>query len=100
MLTVEDAFVELFGGWPGEVPVRVLVSRLAPGPALVNAAGPDDLLVVGRSRGGFRRRLVSASTSKYCVTFSRCPVIVVPAAPAPERSYSHRQLRRRAKNGR
>jgi nucleotide-binding universal stress UspA family protein len=100
MLTVEDAFVELFGGWPGEVPVRVLVSRLAPGPALVNAAGLDDLLVVGRSRGGFRRRLVSASISKYCVTFARCPVIVVPAPPAPERSYSHRQLRRRAKNGR
>jgi nucleotide-binding universal stress UspA family protein len=100
MLTVDDAFMELFGGWPPEAPVHVLVSALAPGPALVNTAGPDDLLVVGRSRGGFVRRLVSGSISKYCVTFARCPVIVVPAPPAPQRSYSPRHLRRQARNGR
>ena len=100
LLTVEDAFIELFGGWPTEAPVRVLVSALAPGPALVDAAGPDDLLVVGRSRGGFMRRLISGSISKYCVTFARCPVIVVPVPPAPQRSYSSRHLRRRARNGR
>jgi nucleotide-binding universal stress UspA family protein len=99
MLTVEDAFIELFGGW-SEAAVHVLVSAQAPGPALVNTAGPDDLLVVGRSRGGFMRRLISGSISKYCVTFARCPVIVVPVPPAPQRSYSPRQLRRRAENGR
>jgi nucleotide-binding universal stress UspA family protein len=100
MLTVEDAFIEVFGGWPTEGPVRVLVSALAPGPALLNAAGPDDLLVVGRSRGGFIRRLTSESISKYCVTLARCPVLVVPAPPVPQRSYSARHLRRRAENGR
>jgi nucleotide-binding universal stress UspA family protein len=100
LLTVEDAFIELFGGWPTEAPARVLVSALAPGPALVNTAGPDDLLVVGRSRSGFMRRLISGSISKYCVTFARCPVIVVPVPPAPQRSYSSRHLRRRARNGR
>jgi nucleotide-binding universal stress UspA family protein len=100
MLTVEDAFIELFGGWPTEAPVRVLVSALAPGPALLNAAGPDDLLVVGRSRGGFMRRLTSASISKCCVTLARCPVLVVPAPSVPQRSYSSRHLRRRARNGR
>jgi len=100
MLTVEDAFIELFGGWPTEAPVQVLVSALAPGPALVNTAGPDDLLVVGRSRGGLMRRLISGPISKYCVAFARCPVLVVPAPLAPQRSYSARQLRRRARNGR
>jgi nucleotide-binding universal stress UspA family protein len=100
MLTVEDAFIELFGGWPTDAPVRVLVSALAPGPALVSIAGPDDLLVVGRSRGGFMRRLISESISKYCVTFARCPVVVVPAPLAPLRSYSARQLHRQARDGR
>jgi nucleotide-binding universal stress UspA family protein len=100
MLTVEDAFTELFGGWPPAPLVHVLVSALAPGPALVNTAGPDDLLVVGRSRGGFMRRLISGSISKYCVSFARCPVIVVPAPPAPQRSYTARQLRRRAEKSR
>jgi len=100
VLTVEDAFIELFGGWPTEAPVRVLVSALAPGPALVHAAGPDDLLVVGRSRGGFLRRLTSESISKYCVTLARCPVLVVPAPSVPQRSYSSRHLRRQARNGR
>jgi nucleotide-binding universal stress UspA family protein len=100
MLTVEDSFIELFGGWPPAAPVHVLVSALAPGPALVNAAGSDDLLVVGRSRGGFMRRLILGSISKYCVTLARCPVIVVPAPPTPQRSYSARRLRRQASNGR
>jgi nucleotide-binding universal stress UspA family protein len=99
MLTVEDAFIELFGGWPTEAPVRVLVSALAPGPALLNAAGPGDLLVVGRSRAGFMRRLTSESITKYCVTLARCPVLVVPAPSVPQRSYSSRHLRRRARNG-
>jgi nucleotide-binding universal stress UspA family protein len=100
ILTVEDAFIELFGGWPTEAPVRVLVSARAPGPALVDAAGPDDLLVVGRSRGGFIRRLASESISKYCVSLAPCPVLVVPAPSVAVRSYSSRHLRRRARNGR
>lgn len=98
-LVIEDAFIELYGGHPGDILVRVVVSLLAPGPALVNAVGPGDLLVVGKSRGGIARRLISSSISKYCVAFAPCPVLIVPGPEAPKRSYSKRQLRRGVQNG-
>jgi nucleotide-binding universal stress UspA family protein len=76
---LRDAFDQAFGGMPGDVAVRQLVVRAAPGPALVELAGRrDDLLVVGyggRSRLGYA---VHGSITRYCLAHARCPVLAVP----------------------
>jgi nucleotide-binding universal stress UspA family protein len=59
-----------------EITTRVVESP--PAPALLAAAGPDDILVVGtRGRGAFSGMLLG-SVSQHCVTHAPCPVVVVP----------------------
>lgn len=56
---------------------RLLLHR-PPAAGLLEAAGPDDLLVLGeRGRGGFARLLLG-SVSRQCAEHAPCPVVVVP----------------------
>jgi nucleotide-binding universal stress UspA family protein len=52
---------------------------------LVDAAGDADLLVLGRTGSGDLRHHLLGSVSRYCVTHSTVPVVVVPPGP-PSRS--------------
>jgi len=88
MRVVEDALVELFGGIPADVPIRVTLAAPPVGPALVRAVGEADLLFVGRSRRGIARRVFLGAISAYCATHAPCPVVCVPRPEAPQRSYS------------
>jgi nucleotide-binding universal stress UspA family protein len=88
MRVVEDALVELFGGLPADVPIRVTLAAPPVGPALVRAVSESDLLIVGRSRRGLARRLFLGSISAYCATHAPCPVVCVPRPEAPQRSYT------------
>lgn len=88
MRVVEDALVELFGGVPADVPIRVALAAPPVGPALVRAVSEPDLLIVGRSRRGLARRLLLGSVSAYCAAHAPCPVVCVPRPGAPQRSYS------------
>jgi nucleotide-binding universal stress UspA family protein len=66
---------EVAGSEPGVEVRPVAVEDAAPS-ALVAAAEPDDLLVVGsRGRGGFRGLLLG-SVSQQVVGHARCPVVV------------------------
>lgn len=85
---VEDALVELFGGVPADVPIRVSLAAPPIGPALVRAVSEPDLLIVGRSRRGLARRLLLGSISAYCAAHAPCPVVSVPRPKAPQRSYT------------
>lgn len=85
---VEDALVELFGGVPADVPIRVSLAAPPVGPALVRAVSEPDLLIVGRSRRGLARRLFLGSVSAYCSAHAPCPVVCVPRPEAPQRSYT------------
>lgn len=87
-LLVEDALVELYGGRPGELEIRVIVSRLPIRHALLGAVGGGDLLVVGRGRPGVLRRLLTGSIGPYCAANAPCPVLIVPPPEKPRRSYS------------
>jgi nucleotide-binding universal stress UspA family protein len=63
----------------GEVEVTTTVVSGEAAPALLAAAAPADLLVVGaRGMGGFKRRLLG-SVSQRCVQHATCTVVVVPA---------------------
>jgi nucleotide-binding universal stress UspA family protein len=88
MRVVEDALVELFGGIPADVPIRVNLAAPPIGPALVRAVTQPDLLFVGRSRRGLARRLLLGSISAYCATHAPCPVVCVPRPEAPHRMYT------------
>jgi nucleotide-binding universal stress UspA family protein len=88
MRVVEDAMVELFGGVPADIQIRVTLAAPPIGPALVRTVSEADLLFVGRSRRGLARRLFLGSISAYCTTHAPCPVICVPRPGAPRRSYT------------
>ncbi|GAA4790991.1 hypothetical protein GCM10023200_27680 [Actinomycetospora chlora] len=63
---------------------RVVVRAVAgdPGPALTDAAADAELLVLGhRGRGGVATTLLG-STGWWCVRHARCPLTIVPGAPA------------------
>lgn len=85
---VEDALVELFGGVPADVPINLTISAPPIGPALVRAVTESDLLIVGRTRRGFIRRLLLGSVSAYCAAHAPCPVVSVPAPGPPRRLYA------------
>jgi nucleotide-binding universal stress UspA family protein len=73
---------------PGEVTVQPLVVEGQAAHALVEAAADADLLVVGRRGTNDLRDHIFGSVSRYCVTHSTAPVVVVPtgwATPTSER---------------
>lgn len=96
---VNDAFVELYGGQPGDLVIRVVVSRLPIRHALLGAVEEGDLLVVGRSRSGLLRRLISGSVGQYCAVHAPCPVLIVPPPEKPRRSYSMPRTGKIARRG-
>ena len=60
-----------------DVVVRGHPAEESPGPALVNACGGADLLVVGsRGMGGFKELLLG-SVSQFCTRHASCSVAVV-----------------------
>jgi nucleotide-binding universal stress UspA family protein len=73
---------------PGQVTVQPLVVEGQAAHALVEAAADADLLVVGRRGTNDLRDHVFGSVSRYCVTHSAAPVVVVPTGwttPSSER---------------
>lgn len=92
---VWTSFQEALGYIPADVEVSVLVARGEPGPALVDLADrEDDLLVLGWGDVGWLRRWRGSSTSLYCVTHGRCPVLTVPL-PGRLRTLYRARIRRR-----
>jgi nucleotide-binding universal stress UspA family protein len=85
---------EALGGTPADLTVHrtVLVGR--PGAELA-ALGrlDDDLLVVGTRGGRQWRHPGRGSVSRYCVTHSRCPTLVVPRGELA-RTVRHRMVPR------
>jgi nucleotide-binding universal stress UspA family protein len=85
---------EALGGTPADLTVHrtVLVGR--PGAELA-ALGrlDDDLLVVGTRGGRQWRHPGRGSVSRYCVTHSRCPTLVVPRGELA-RTLHHRMVPR------
>ncbi|MCF3130299.1 universal stress protein [Streptomyces olivochromogenes] len=73
---------EVFGDDGPGLPMRALVVRGVPGPALVETASREhDILVVGAGRRGHRPRAFSGWVSRYCLTHAACPVLAVPPSP-------------------
>ena len=63
---------------PGELPVEHRLLKGSPAPAIADAAGDFDLLVVGsRGRGALRRALLGSVSAKL-MRESPCAVLVVP----------------------
>jgi hypothetical protein len=71
------------------VDFHALVVRGEPGPALVDVAGPQDLLVVGAGRRGWLARIGHGKVSRYCLARAQCPVLAVPP-PDLARAAGHR----------
>ncbi|MEU3827832.1 universal stress protein [Streptomyces sp. SID486] len=72
---------EIFGADGAGVPMRAVVVRGAPGPALVATADrEDDVLVVGAGRRGLRRAF-AGRVSRHCLAHAVCPVLAVPPSP-------------------
>jgi nucleotide-binding universal stress UspA family protein len=92
---VDQAFIDILGAFPVGVVVETVAVPGEPGPLLVNEANrPDDLLVVGTGRRGFRR-LLRHDVARYCLAHATCPVLVVPAPTGAESPRAMlRQLRR------
>jgi nucleotide-binding universal stress UspA family protein len=77
---VDEAMAEVSRLGP-EVECEGTTVHGQPASSLVDAALPDDLIVVGsRGRGGFAG-LVLGSVSQQVVHHARCPVLVVPTPP-------------------
>jgi nucleotide-binding universal stress UspA family protein len=106
-LWAQDAHARLQGtlklAWgelPADLPVRPVVRRGRPGPVLVEAACPGDLLVVGAGRWGALNRIAGGRVSRYCLAHARCPVLAIPPPPlarqarraALARTFRHRTL--------
>jgi nucleotide-binding universal stress UspA family protein len=76
---VLDRAIAEAGPEPVDVEIRRVVVREGPAIALLDAATPDDIIVVGsRGRGGFAGLLLG-SVSQQVVHHARCPVVVIPA---------------------
>ncbi|WP_106976800.1 universal stress protein [Streptomyces sp. NRRL B-24484] len=73
---VDESFARVTGGYPAGLVIRPAVVRGGLGAALVAAAAPGDLIVVGE--GGSRlARLLHASPAALCRARARCPVLAV-----------------------
>jgi nucleotide-binding universal stress UspA family protein len=76
----EQAF-RAAGGVPGDLDLIIETPEGNPGPVLTGiAAGTEDVLVVGSTRGHRLSRAAHGSVSAYCARHSRCPVTVVAAS--------------------
>jgi nucleotide-binding universal stress UspA family protein len=70
---------DLAAGLSGQgVDVTTELALEGPGPALVGAVGPEDLLVVGATGHGLVARAVLGSVSSWVSRHAPCPVTVVP----------------------
>ncbi|MFJ3234073.1 universal stress protein [Streptomyces sp. NPDC086787] len=77
-----SVLAEVFDETGPGLPMRALVVRGNPGPALVETASrEDDVLVVGAGRRGRRPRAFSGLVSRYCLTHAACPVLAIPPSP-------------------
>lgn len=75
---LRDALDAAWGGLPDGLDVRAIIARGEPGPALVEQAGAEDLLVLGAGRRSLRSRLVGGRVARYCLRHAACPVLAVP----------------------
>jgi nucleotide-binding universal stress UspA family protein len=87
---IAGLFNEVCGGFPPDLRVQRLLVLEAPGRALVAAAGPGDLLVIGSS-GRF-----GGATRRYCARRTRCPLVVVPSPDAGDLLGTPIQVTKRA----
>ncbi|MGW1259028.1 universal stress protein [Streptomyces sp. NPDC002513] len=77
-----EALHGVFGAQGPGVPMRALIARGAPGPALVEIADrEDDVLVVGAGHRSRWHRALRPSVSRYCLAHAACPVLAVPPSP-------------------
>ena len=76
---LQDALTLAWGEPPADLPVRPVILRGRPGPALVDAAcRSGDLLVVGAGRRGALALIVGGRVSRYCLAHAHCPVLAIP----------------------
>lgn len=76
-----DDMAAALGAPPGDIELlpQVRAREGNPGKVLTWLADrPDDLLVIGAARGGWRSALPANSVGRYCVRHARCPLHVVP----------------------
>ena len=73
---VEEAFRDVCGGQPDDVRVEVACVMSGTGWALIEAAGPGDLLVIGSSGR------LWGPTRRHCARHARCPLVIVPCPDA------------------
>ncbi|MGV9248843.1 universal stress protein [Streptomyces sp. NPDC003710] len=72
----------MFGAEGPGLPMRALIARGSPGPALVSIAAREaDVLVVGAGHRGRWHRAFGPSVGRYCLTHPDCPVLAVPPSP-------------------
>ncbi|MEV6024699.1 universal stress protein [Streptomyces sp. NPDC052036] len=77
-----EALGGVFGAAGPRLPMRALIARGAPGPALVEiAAREDDVLIVGAGHRSRWHRALWPSVSRYCLAHASCPVLAVPPSP-------------------
>ena len=62
--SLQAALDAAWAGVPDGLSVRAIIARGEPGPALVDEAEPEDLLVLGAGRRGLRSRLVSGRVTR------------------------------------
>jgi len=80
---IAKAFREAVGRIPADVAVTIHTPDSDPAVALVSVASkPGDVIVLGTDGGHLWRRIVHGSVSRYCARKARCPVVLVPPAPA------------------
>ncbi|MGV9267525.1 universal stress protein [Kitasatospora sp. NPDC003701] len=74
---LDTTFEQAYGGYPAGLVLHPLVIRGPAGPALVAAAGPDDLIVLGAGGHGRLDHLLRGSVTRHCRTHAPCPVVAV-----------------------
>ena len=80
---LQDQVAKALDGEPAPEGMQALVRAGNPTEVLIRLGRSADLLVVGaRGHGGFRH-LMSGSVATQLVNHAPCPIVVVPARPAP-----------------
>ena len=95
MALVRQVFQWTVGREPNDIAGRIEVLEGDPAVVLTELAVADgDLLVLGDHQASSMHRIVHGSVGHYCVTHSRCPVVIVSptgaaTATADDKSSSH-----------